>query len=102
MSALLARADDRALFVSGCVSNQGRFNRFDAIVLLSAPAEVILERIRKPGDEQLREDERRARPDLVPPRLGRATPEEDVQPRNRRGSAAADVVEKLVEIGSAG
>jgi thymidylate kinase len=35
-----------ALFVSGCVANQGRFYpRFDAVVLLSAPAEVILERV---------------------------------------------------------
>lgn len=34
------------LFVSGCVSNQGRFyDRFEAVVLLSAPPEVILERI---------------------------------------------------------
>ena len=32
--------------VSGTVSNQGRFyDRFDAIVLLSAPADVLLERI---------------------------------------------------------
>jgi dephospho-CoA kinase len=34
------------LFVSGTVTNQGRFyDRFDAVVLLSAPAEVLLERI---------------------------------------------------------
>jgi AAA domain len=34
------------LFVSGCVSNQGKFYpRFDAVVLLSAPAEVVLERV---------------------------------------------------------
>jgi len=32
--------------VSGCVSNQGRFyDRFDAVVLLTAPDDVILERI---------------------------------------------------------
>jgi thymidylate kinase len=37
---------DGALFVSGCVANQGRFYaRFDAVVLLRAPVEVILERI---------------------------------------------------------
>ena len=43
---LLATEDDRTLYVSGCVSNQGRFyDRFDAIVLLSASTEVILERI---------------------------------------------------------
>jgi dephospho-CoA kinase len=35
-----------ALFVSGTVSNQGRFYaRFDAVVLLSAPADVLLDRI---------------------------------------------------------
>ena len=34
------------LYVSGTVSNQGRFyDRFDAVVLLSAPAEVLLSRI---------------------------------------------------------
>jgi adenylate kinase family enzyme len=43
---LLAADGDRSLFVSGCVSNQGRFyDRFDAVVLLSAPADVLLERI---------------------------------------------------------
>src|SRR3954467_9599611 len=37
---------ETTLFVSGTVSNQGRFyDRFDAVVLLSAPAEVLLERI---------------------------------------------------------
>jgi len=36
----------RTLYVSGTVSNQGRFyDRFDAVVLLSAPAELLLERI---------------------------------------------------------
>ncbi len=35
-----------SLYVSGTVSNQGRFYpRFDEIVLLSAPAEVLLRRI---------------------------------------------------------
>jgi dephospho-CoA kinase len=44
---LLDRDDGPSLFVSGTVSNQGRFyTRFDAIVLLSAPAEVIMERIK--------------------------------------------------------
>ena len=46
MSELLAQRDHPTLFVSGCVANQGRFyDRFDAVVLLSAPAEVVLERI---------------------------------------------------------
>jgi shikimate kinase len=44
MAELLATAG--SVFVSGCAANQGRFyDRFDAIVLLSAPADVLLERI---------------------------------------------------------
>jgi len=43
---LLASPGDAPLYVSGCVSNQGRFyDSFEAVVLLSAPPEVILERI---------------------------------------------------------
>jgi dephospho-CoA kinase len=43
---LLARERDVTLFVSGTVSNQGRFYPgFDAVVLLSAPLDVLLERI---------------------------------------------------------
>jgi dephospho-CoA kinase len=43
---LLARERVVTLFVSGTVSNQGRFYpQFDAVVLLSAPEEVLLERI---------------------------------------------------------
>ena len=46
MAELLAAGGDGTLFVSGCVSNQGRFyDRFDAVVLLSAPADVLLERL---------------------------------------------------------
>jgi dephospho-CoA kinase len=43
---LLDENGDGVLFLSGCVANQGRFYpRFDAVVLLSAPADVILERV---------------------------------------------------------
>jgi dephospho-CoA kinase len=43
---LLKREGGSTLYVSGTVSNQGRFYpRFDAVVLLSAPAEVLLRRI---------------------------------------------------------
>jgi dephospho-CoA kinase len=43
---LLSRDRGATLFVSGTVSNQGRFySRFDAVVLLSAPVEVLLHRI---------------------------------------------------------
>jgi dephospho-CoA kinase len=53
IDALLEQHDEGVLFVSGCVPNQGKFyRRFDAVVLLSAPAEVILERVttRKTND----------------------------------------------------
>ena len=43
---LLSRDDDGTLYVSGTVSNQGSFYpRFDAVVLLSAPVDVLLGRI---------------------------------------------------------
>jgi RNase adaptor protein for sRNA GlmZ degradation len=60
---LLAAEDERTLYVSGTVSNQGKFyDRFDAVVLLSAPAEVLLDRIddrtandygKRPGEREL-------------------------------------------------
>jgi hypothetical protein len=43
---LLDSHDGRSLFVQGCVRNQSKFyDRFNAVVLLSAPAEVILDRV---------------------------------------------------------
>ena len=43
---LLARDREVTLYVSGTVSNQGRFYpKFDAVVLLSAPAGVLLSRL---------------------------------------------------------
>jgi shikimate kinase len=43
---LLAGHDGGHLFVAGCRTNQGRFyDRFDQVVLLSAPAETLLARI---------------------------------------------------------
>jgi len=45
---LLKSENEHTLYVSGCMSNQGKFyDRFDAIVLLSAPLEVILDRVEK-------------------------------------------------------
>ena len=45
---LLDSDDGRSLFVQGCVRNQSKFyDRFDAVVLLSAPADVILDRIER-------------------------------------------------------
>jgi shikimate kinase len=43
---LLSTEDADVLFVSGCKSNQGKFYRqFDHIVLLSAPTELLVERL---------------------------------------------------------
>jgi dephospho-CoA kinase len=58
---LLDRDGRGTLYVSGTVSNQGRFYpRFDAVVLLSAPADVLLERIdhRTTNEYGKRADER--------------------------------------------
>ena len=52
MSGLLgeSRAGEGLLFVGGCVANQGRFYpQFRAVVLLSVPLDVLLERI---GDRE--------------------------------------------------
>ena len=47
MNTLLAE-EGETLFVSGCVSNQAEFyDRFDEVVLLSAPPEVLLARIER-------------------------------------------------------
>jgi thymidylate kinase len=46
MAELLEQEGGVTLYVSGTVSNQGRFYpRFDAVVLLSAPADELLRRI---------------------------------------------------------
>jgi dephospho-CoA kinase len=48
---LLAGHERGHLFVAGCRTNQGRFyDRFDAVVLLSAPGEVLLARIEERED----------------------------------------------------
>jgi dephospho-CoA kinase len=46
MNAVLAQDVAGWLFIAGCASNQGLFyDRFDAVVLLSAPREIMLLRI---------------------------------------------------------
>lgn len=46
MDALLAQVSDGPLFVSGCATNQSTFyDRFDAVVLLTTPTDVLLERL---------------------------------------------------------
>ena len=47
MDALLRSPGDGLLFVGGCAPNQGLFrDSFDYVILLSAPAEVMAERLR--------------------------------------------------------
>ncbi len=47
MRDLLSTEDAEAVFVSGCAANMGTFlPQFDHVVLLSAPAQVIAERLR--------------------------------------------------------
>jgi dephospho-CoA kinase len=47
IGALLSLPRTNHVFVQGTVANQGRFyDRFDAVVLMSAPVEVILHRLR--------------------------------------------------------
>src|SRR3954471_15713944 len=97
---LLASAGDGPLYVSGCVSNQGRFyDRFEAVVLLSAPAEVLLERVggRTSNDFGKTEDEReRILADLATfePRL-RATCTHELDATKPLG----EIVEALAAIG---
>src|SRR5215210_4526476 len=102
VGALLDREDGPALYVSGTVSNQSRFYpQFDAIVLLSAPAEVLLRRLasRTTNEYGKTEDERRLILDQlagIEPLL-RATCTHELD----ASRPIADVVDRLVEIGRA-
>ena len=100
MAELLGADGERTLYVSGCVSNQGRFyDRFDAVVLLSAPAEVIIERIETrttnrygtaPGERELILGHLAS----VEPRL-RATCTHEIDATRPLG----EIVERLIAIG---
>ena len=98
--AQLLAEDGPTLYVAGTVSNQGRFyDRFDAVVLLSAPSEVLLQRIgtRSTNDYGKSSGER----ELI---LGHFR---EVEPLLRATCTheidatlpLADVAERLVEIG---
>lgn len=98
----LLRRDDvgSTLYVSGAVSNQGRFYRdFDAVVLLSAPADVLLRRVatRTTSDYGKSDAEREMiLRDLVEAEpLLRATCTHEIDATQ----PVARVVEQLVEIG---
>lgn len=97
--ARLLAEDGPTLFVSGTVTNQGRFyDRFDAVVLLSAPADVLLERIAaRMTNDWGKTPEQRAlvleHVREVEPRL-RATCTHEID----TSIPLAEVVERLVEI----
>ena len=62
IGALLDDHDEGWLYISGCVANQGvLYDRFDAIVLLSAPIEVILARVAGRANEFGSQPEDRAK-----------------------------------------
>ena len=101
-AALLADDAGPSLYVSGTVSNQGRFyDSFDAVVLLSASAEVVLSRVenRLTNAYGKSHEER----ELVLRHL------REVEPLLRRtctheldaGQPLANVVEQLAELGRA-
>jgi dephospho-CoA kinase len=100
MAQLLADEEGPTLYVSGTVTNQGRFyDRFDAVVLLSAPVDVLLDRIgaRTTNDYGKSVEERElilTHLREVEPRL-RATCTHEVD----AAQPLPEVVERLVELG---
>ena len=78
MQEILSTEDSDVLFVSGCAENMPQFfPQFDLIVLLSAPASVIVERLRSRTTNQYgKQPEEVARVlrlvETVEPRLRRA------------------------------
>ena len=96
---LLSESRDDPLFVSGCAANQGRFYpRFAAVVLLSVPEQVLLDRVASRTTNAFgKTDAERARilTDLreVEPRLrSGATAEIDTR---RCVAAVADLIESV-------
>lgn len=102
MAALLAGHTGGVLYVSGCVSNQGRFYpQFDAVVLLSAPRELMLERLatRASNNYGKRAEERQLileQLDTVEPLLRSSATAEIIT-----SEPLAEVVAQLVAIGEA-
>jgi dephospho-CoA kinase len=100
---LLAREHETTLYVSGTVSNQGRFYpRFDAVVLLSAPADVLLSRIESRTTNEFgksSEERERILSDLAAAEpLLRATATHEVDATK----PVSDVVAELILIGDGG
>ncbi|MGK2880172.1 MAG: hypothetical protein ACSLE6_05055 [Mycobacterium sp.] len=86
---LLDRPRSTPLFIQGTVANQGRFyRRFDAIVLLTAPIEVIFDRLDTRTNNPVRQDRRRAPTDSRRYRQRRATAAAGSYARNRHQPTA--------------
>jgi dephospho-CoA kinase len=103
ISELLARDDGPTVYVSGTVSNQGRFYpRFDAVVLLSAPADVLLRRLEsRTTNDYGKTAEERA---LILRQIAEVEPLLRVTCTHELDAAQPleDVVAQLVEIGRGG
>ena len=99
---LLDTEDADVLFIAGCEENQARFHpRFDLIILLSAPAEVLVERLasrttnpfgKSPGDLDRVLDDLRA----VEPLL-RTVADQEI----RTTKPLSDVVTEVLRLASA-
>ena len=96
---LLSTEDADVLFVAGCASNQVKFyEQFDLIILLSAPSEVMVERIRMRSGNPFGKS-----PEQLAQVLGDL---KSVEPQLRRGAGAEiatdrpldDVVGEIVRL----
>lgn len=98
---LLTGHSSGTLFVAGCKSNQGKFYpQFDAVVLLSAPSEVILKRIETRdtnhyGKNPLERQKILEHLEVVEPLL-RATATAEID----ASKPLSEVADELVEIGT--
>ncbi|SBS79599.1 conserved hypothetical protein [uncultured Mycobacterium sp.] len=96
---LLNRRRDRPLFVQGTVINQGRFyDKFDAIVLLTAPIDIVFDRVARRTNNpfgKTRAERERIADDIahVEPLLRQAATHEIDTTRS-----PADVADALVDI----
>ena len=90
ISTLLAQGGEGPLFVSGCASNQGTFyDRFDAVVLLTASRDVLIERLETRTTNRFGKDP--ADRDRILQDLDR------VEPRLRRAATIEISTEGLVQ-----
>jgi shikimate kinase len=103
MDQLLSNApDNHHMAVDGCVSNQGGFyDRFDAVVHLTAPLDVMLERVVRRttndyGKTEVEREEIRSNTALVVPLL-RASADLEIDTSR---TTVDDIVEQLIAMAS--